>query len=281
MPQHGVSQADILYEIETEGGITRCLAIYGDVSQADVIGPVRSARTYFSNIAVSYDAPLVHCGGSRAALAARYDSGSDKISNWAHMDQASNGAYFYRDSARKSQGYATEHTLFTTGEKLLQGLTAKNYNTVTENSTDFGLTFDSEVSLNGAAANTINVNFLGKKTTTMTYNSSTGLYEAAQYGKEYVDGNSGEVVSFKNVMILYTKQQKISDGKYYRSYYNLTGSGEGLLAIDGKIVPINWSREGLRTDFVYTLTDGTPLTLAEGHTYIAVASTSSAPATYS
>ena len=28
MPQHGVSQADILYEVLAEGGITRCVGIY-------------------------------------------------------------------------------------------------------------------------------------------------------------------------------------------------------------------------------------------------------------
>ena len=64
MPQKGISQADILYEVEVEGDITRCLAIFTDLSKVADIGPVRSARTAFNSLAVSYGAPLIHCGGS-------------------------------------------------------------------------------------------------------------------------------------------------------------------------------------------------------------------------
>lgn len=85
MPQKGVSQADLFYEVEVEGDITRCLAIFTDLSKVADIGPVRSARTAFNSLAVSYGAPLVHCGGSPGlALAGRYDDSYDKIDNWEH-----------------------------------------------------------------------------------------------------------------------------------------------------------------------------------------------------
>ena len=45
-PQSGLSSADIVYEAVAEGGITRFLAVFY-CQDAGVVGPVRSARTYF------------------------------------------------------------------------------------------------------------------------------------------------------------------------------------------------------------------------------------------
>src|SRR5262249_16737537 len=42
-PQSGLSEADTVYEVLAEGGITRFLAIFR-VDNAPVIGPIRSAR---------------------------------------------------------------------------------------------------------------------------------------------------------------------------------------------------------------------------------------------
>ena len=44
MPQRGISAADAIYEYETEGGITRLLAVFADVSKVPEIGSIRSAR---------------------------------------------------------------------------------------------------------------------------------------------------------------------------------------------------------------------------------------------
>ena len=62
LPQHGVTDADIIYELETEGGITRLLGIFSSLEGIGNIGPVRSARSFFNSIALSYTAPIIHCG---------------------------------------------------------------------------------------------------------------------------------------------------------------------------------------------------------------------------
>ena len=62
-PQSGLSQADVVYEALTEGGISRFLAVYL-AGNATSIGPIRSARDYFVNIAAEYNASLVHIGSS-------------------------------------------------------------------------------------------------------------------------------------------------------------------------------------------------------------------------
>lgn len=280
MPQSGLLGADMIYEIETEGGITRLLAIFSELEKVQNIGPVRSARTYFINLAASYDLPLIHCGGSVNALDGRYDE-TNKLNEWDHIDQRFNGSYFYRDKDRRKAGYAYEHTLFTTGEKLLAAVAKKGFDDVYENGTNYGLQFADEVNLNGETANTVTVDFRGKKTTTMTYDADLGLYLASQYGKKHIDENSGETVSYRNVLVLRAKQWSVKEGSYNRSYYNLIGSGEGYFACDGKIVPIKWSRKTVNDQFSYTLADGTPITLGVGRSYIGIIHTGdSAGVTY-
>ena len=275
LPHHGVSAADIFYEAETEGGITRCLAVYSDLSGVGSIGPVRSARTFFNNLSLSYDAPIVHCGGSVRGRNAYADRDGGKITDWEHLDQVYNGSYFFRDQARYSSGYNWEHTLFTTGEDLLRAMDDKGYSTTQEQ--NFGLNFDEEITLNGQAVNKLVVHFRGSKTTTFTYNPDNHLYHTEQYGSTYIDANTGEQMTFRNVMVLYTDQSFRHDGEYSRSYYELVGEGEGVLSIDGQLVNIHWSRSELSEPFVYTLEDGTPVTLGIGSTYIAIAAETSEP----
>lgn len=272
MPQYGISNADILYEIETEGGITRCLAIFTDFTETESLGPVRSARSYFNNVSVAYDATIIHCGGSVPGINGHYSDNGQKISNWAHINEQNNGSYFFRDQERIRNGYNSWDCLFTSGKKMIAALAAKGYDTPYESGIDLGLSFADELDLKGETAQKVTVKFLGSKTTTMTYAPDTGLYEAEQYGKSHVDAGTGETMAYRNVLVLQTKQWKINDGTYYRSFYTLIGSGSGYFACGGKIVPIKWSRETLNDPFSYTLEDGTPLTLGAGKTYVGVVS---------
>lgn len=272
LPQHGIGQADMIYEVETEGGITRLLAIFSDMSAVGNLGPVRSSRSFFNSISAAYDAPIIHCGGSQPGINGHYNDQGQKVPNWAHINEQNNGSYFFRDQSRRNSGYALEHTLFTSGEKLLKGLADKGYNTVYENGVDHGLQFSDDVALAGETANSVTLTFRGTKTTTMTYNADSGLYEASQYKKDWIDANTGDTLRFANVLALYTKQWQKYDGHYYRSYYTLIGEGEGYFACGGQIIPIKWSRESLEKPFVFTMADGSPVSLKAGTTYVGVVS---------
>lgn len=269
LPQHGIASADFMYEVETEGGITRFLAVFSELEGVGSIGPVRSARTFFNNVALSYDAPIVHCGGSVRGRNAYSDRDGGKIDGWEHLDQVNNGSYFFRDNDRYSSGYSWEHTLFTTGEELLRGMAAKDYDM--EKTVDYGLAFDEEPAVDGFVANKLVVNFRNNKTTSFTYDPETRLYGAEQYGITHIDANSGDQMTFRNVMVLYTSQSFRHDGEYSRSYYVLEGEGEGQLAVNGVLAAIKWSRADRNSPFVYTYEDGTPVTLGVGKTYVAIA----------
>ena len=266
LPQYGISQADVFYEIEVEGGITRMLAIFTDLEDVGSIGPVRSARTIFNNIATSYGAPLFHCGGSSYADNRQYDDSGAQIENFKHVNEMDNGQYFFRDLDRYNyQGYAWEHTLFTTGEDMAAALQDKGFDNGEE--LNFGLNFAEKPDFAGDEANEVIVTFRGGKTYTLTYNADTGLYEGAEYGSEHIDAATGEVMQYRNVFVIYATQRV-----NYHSFYDLMGSGSGHFACDGKIIPIKWSRETVYDHFVYTMEDGTPLTLGVGNSYIGIVS---------
>lgn len=269
LPQYGISKADMIYEIETEGGITRLLAIFSDFTDVGTIGPVRSARTFFNNVSASYNIPLVHCGGSYFATKGRYDM-THQLENWEHIDQMTNGSYFFRDKDRLNSGYALEHTLFTTGEDMIEVLTEKQMNVAPAGGVNYGLQFAEDVALNGQAASKIKVTFRGKKTTSFTYDAETGLYKASQYNKDHVDAGANETLAYKNVFVILSEQTMRDEGKYTRSYYDLIGEGKGYFACNGQMISINWSRKTVTDPFVYTMEDGTPLTLGVGSSYVAV-----------
>lgn len=271
LPQHGLNHLDWMFEVETEGGITRCVGIMTDPTIAGAIGPVRSCRTYFLNISVSYNAPLFHCGNSAFASDYQY-SQTDKLSGWDHLDQMGNGGnYFYRDSHRYNNlGYAWEHTLFTSGELLAQGMADHGFDQTSGDPVDYGYRFSQDIALNGQAANSVSIEFLGGKNTTMEYDTDSGLYLAHQHGKDWIDGETGDNAAFRNILVITAVQSKVSSG---HSFYELDGTGDGYFACDGKMIPVKWHHQGVEGPFSFTLEDGTPITLGVGSTYCAIVST--------
>ena len=266
MPQCGISQADILCELEAEGGITRNLALFTDLSHVEKIGPVRSDRTGLNSLAAAFNGIIVHCGGSDFALNGQYGE-NGWIQNWKHIDEMAYGSYFFRDKDRQKAGYAYEHTLFTKGELLEQVLEKTGLDIPVDKSGD--LQFQEGIDLKGETAEKVVVTFKGAKKSTFAYDPATGLYKMNQYGKGNIDGNTGETVAFKNLLVICVDQWLARDGVHV--FYESIGYGEGYAAVNGKIVPIIWSRADVYSPFTFTLADGSPLLLDVGSTYLAMA----------
>lgn len=266
-PQLGISKADIIYEIPVEGGITRMLALYQTVEDVGILGSVRSARPYFVELALGHDAIYVHAGGSQEAYA---DLRSWKVD---HMDGVRGGddaKIFWRDAGRrKNNGY--EHSLITSGEKILEYLAKGKTATAHDSGWQYGQTFvEDGTPTAGEAAEHIKVRFSGYKTGTFDYDASSGKYLVGQYGKEHMDGDTGEQVSAVNVLVLKTSIAVLDDVGRLR--VQTTGEGEGLYFCGGRSVPIRWSREDRNSPFVYALEDGSPLALGRGNSYVCIIS---------
>src|SRR5690606_10910048 len=67
-PQHsGIRSASVVYEALAEGGITRLMLVF-PYQEITRVGPVRSARDYFVDLAEEYGGIYAHAGGSPLAL---------------------------------------------------------------------------------------------------------------------------------------------------------------------------------------------------------------------
>ena len=269
LPQHGLTHANILYEAEIEQGVTGFMAVYSDLSKVSMVGPITKTRTVFNSLALSYDAVLIHSGGSTLAMEGRYDSSTDTIINWKHIDEQATAQYFYRDEQRRNEGYNYAHTLFASGMSLRQGLSETKMDATSGKG--FGLQFVDATAPAGKTAENIIVTFKSGKTTGFVFDMATGKYKMNQIGKDAVDGNTGTTLTFENVIVLYTDQTSSADGTH--EFFDTIGSGEGYLAMNGQIVPILWSRESLRSPITYTHGDGTPISLSVGNSYVAVVGT--------
>ena len=113
--QSGVQDAYIVYELVVEGGITRMMGIYKD-SDASRIGSVRSSRHYYLDYAMENDAIYVHYGWSPQAQA---DISSFRINNINGDPSA-----FWRET---NLGVSSEHTAFTSMEKIRATIDKKGY----------------------------------------------------------------------------------------------------------------------------------------------------------
>ncbi|MBQ8264819.1 MAG: DUF3048 domain-containing protein [Oscillospiraceae bacterium] len=275
LPHHGVSQADLIFELPVEGGITRMLGIFTDMDNIDKIGSVRSLRPYYADIAAAYDAVLVHAGYSIDAIIRKNVLGLD------NMDGITDGGgaeAFARDEERYAAGIGVEHTLFGTGPSIKAYAEKVGYELSVSEEYDSGLRFaESAAPSGGQNAGKLTVNF-GYKTTEFSYDAEKGVYTAFQLDSDYIDGNTGEKVEFANILALDTSVY-IYDEENHLSI-DLVGEGEGIFASGGKAVPIKWERADEHAPFRFYLADGSELLLGRGISYVAVYSDRSGDVTF-
>lgn len=268
-PQLGISQADVIYEVPAEGGITRMLGLFQSLDGVGTLGSIRSTREYYLELALGHDALLVHAGGSPAAY--------QKIPAWGvdNMDGVNGGSdakIFWRDpERRKTMRY--EHTLVTSGEAIQGYLDQGHFRREHPAGYIWNQVYEENAAPSGGTeATQITVKFSNYKTGTFAYDPERREYLAGQYGGAYLDGATGEQVHAANVLVLETSISNVSGDTAGRINVKLTGSGRGTFFCGGRSVPIQWSKADRNSPFVYTREDGTPLVLQQGKSYICILS---------
>ncbi len=271
LPQLGVSLADIIYEVPAEGGITRMLAVFQTVKDVGTIGSIRSARLYYAELATGHDAIYVHAGGSEEAY--------KNIRGWKmnHIDGVEGGpkddVCFWREKSRTSAGVPFEHTLMTSGERIMTYLGKGYFPTEHKSGYSYPQEFvEDGTPENGSPAGDVVMKFSGYKTTEFVYDKDSGLYKinhkVNKTSGEYVDGNTGEQVGVTNLLVLETSTKVLdSEG---RLRVVTVGNGKGTYFCGGKSIPIKWSRADRNQPLVYTLENGEALKLGKGHSYVCI-----------
>lgn len=272
LPQLGVGQADVIYEIVAEGGITRMMGLFQDIQGVGDLGSIRSARDYYVNLAYGHDAIYVHAGGSPQAYEAIKGWGVSAID----FVNGPCGVESWRDANRRANaGY--EHSLLTSSTNLVEQMPSW-FRQEHKDDYQVGWTFDEQLPAGGEAAAELTVPFSTYKTGHFTYDQESGQYAISQHinGNDhtYVDGNTDEPVLVSNVLVLYTDISIIAGDSAGRMSVRTTGSGDGLLLRDGQLYPITWQRDSKSSCYRFLGETGEEIALKPGSSYINVVKSS-------
>ena len=256
--QTGVGSADIVYETEVEGGITRLMAVYQDISKLDKIGTVRSARYPYVDLAMGHNAVYIHCGQDPTYCAPHLND-VDDIS----IDTNSKGA------KRIANGLASEHTLYALGADLWSNINGR-FDTKAKSNKSW-VTFAAEnekLTLSGGSAASVSVPFPAS-TTKFTYSEGSGLYtRLSKSGEVLTDYYTSEATEVKNVFILLTTISNYPDGKHRK--VELT-SGDGYYITNGTYTFIKWSKGNDSDSLKFTDTEGNDLKVSAGSSWVCIA----------
>lgn len=276
-PHRGISQADVLFEMKVEGGITRFLALFHqDYESIPEVGPVRSARDQFLQMLIPSWGFYVHDGPAQ-----------NQPANWMLRDyeynefdlQPSYSGLAWRDQTRLNSGYALEHTEFTDGEHIA--------NVIENNELDMQRTYNSPIfafhpyneprrELEDGNLDEIGIIHSSSYRTIFHYNSANNSYDMSQFNssrgivQETIDENTGEQLAFDNVLVLFAPMTL-----YYNSPLVKVDFGRqsvGYYFNGGQFELIRWSKSAPDQPLRLYVGDGSEETLYlnPGTSYIAV-----------
>lgn len=259
--QSGLQDAYIIYEIIVEGGITRYLALFQNVN-VERIGSVRSVRHYYLDYVLENDAFLAHNGQSPQAGRDFSRLGIDRI-------EVNNTKTGWRDKTLK---VSSEHTLFTSTEKLASGIGNKR----TERKNDYLLKYnvdsiDLSSKENVIDAKNVSVKYSSTITSSYEYDETAKVYKRFVNGKVHKDYVTGNQYTFKNIIVYAVANYNLNDveSKGRQEIENI-GSGKGYYISEGKAVPITWSKPSRSAQTVYKFENGENLVVNDGNTFIQI-----------
>jgi hypothetical protein len=255
-PQSGLDKADLVYEILAEGDITRFVAVYQ--SQTAVkIGPVRSMRPYFAEIARGLQGAYFHAGGSQDAFQ------FVKRFNVREVDQIYGGSkYFWRASDRKMP-----HNLYTSSKLLQQAVADKGWDDAW---TGLGFTYsDKPATKGGEKVDSVKMNYIQGYYVGYNWDAKQKKFIRTMLNDVHKDRETGTPLYANNIIIA-RAVHKIVDS-YGRRNVNVIGPGEGYLLQDGKIIPVTWKSA---YGHIRVYDEDKELTLVPGKTWIHVVSES-------
>ena len=289
MPQAGLEQADIVYEIIVEGGETRLMIVMKN-KKIDQIGPLRSARHYFLDYALENDAIYVHYGQSPQA---KSDISKLSIADINGINESTKN--FWRVSSR----YAP-HNAVTSTERINAIIKRENYRTTSSKGNvlnyvgdEFDLpdikeeTSQKNTNKNEVAnetgeenqteakvtniANTVIIPYSSFNTVKYTYNKETKTYTRYSRDKKQTDWNTGKTVTTKNIIITKCKNTTLNDGsdKGRQTLDNIK-TLDGYYITNGKYIPITCEKPSRSSKTIYRDLDGNEIKVNDGKTFIQI-----------
>jgi hypothetical protein len=282
-PQSGLSNADVIFEAVAEGGVTRFLAIFY-CQDAKIVGPVRSARVYFIDFLGGFGAyPLyAHVGGANTPGPA--DAlGQIEDMEWAvynDLNQFSIGFPTYWRDYERLPNVATEHTMYSTTEKLWSEGVKRGLTNVDKEGEawdkDFApWLFKEEAKKKSSQTSKISYGFWDSQKSfdvAWSYDAKANSYLRSNAGKKHLDKNTGEQLSVKNLVVAQMDESVARDGYDQGQHllYGTKGEGPALIFQDGGVIEGRWQKKDRFSQIVFVNENDEEIKFNRGPIWISV-----------
>jgi len=257
-PQAGLVQADVVYEEIVEGGLTRLLAVFHSQS-ADVVGPIRSARSTDVPLLTPLREPIFAWSGANSAFAAL-------IRSVAIRDiglEAQPGAYI-----RATDRPAPSNLMTSTDELygLVDSDEAAGPNPILVHVVP-GESFNG-----GVPARGVEIDY-GATVVAHEWDESIGGWVRTQNASPHVDTN-GEAIAPENVIVQFVRYRDTglvdASGAFVPEAV-LEGGGDAWIFSAGNLVTGTWSKANVTAPAQYLDDAGEVVRLTAGRTWILLA----------
>ncbi len=281
-PSYGISQADILYEIMEEGGISRQMAIIPNWTGLSRIGNLRSCRLYYIYAAKEWDPILIHFGGVAYMKGVINGPDMNNISGtyeYGVGGKAPGAGQFFRSNDRTAP-----HNAYISASGVQKACVQQGYSTNLRagyyNSKHFtfadGVNTLSDAPGAQSATNIDLSEIFPYSKSKFTYNASQGVYYKSIHGGAQTDAINGKQISFANVIIQNTKWKQL-DKKGYLGFTMIDSTEDGYYFTKGKCIHITWKKTGDYAPTKYYDDAGNEIKLNTGKTYIGIAQKGKSP----
>lgn len=238
-PATGLNDADLVYGIEVEGGLSRLMAVFDTNHLPATVGPVRSARETDLQLLAQYDRPALAFSGAQSQLLPVIKA--DK----SIVPVAGTGAFF------RNPDRSAPHNEFLHTKGVADGAGIAK---------DIGLRFSAKAPAGGAAG------------TSATAAMPSARFSFTWNGTRYrvaMDGSSSPWTT-DNVIIQHVqvKESRFHSRTGFVPFSRTVGSGAATVLRDGKAYRAHWNRPSESAGTSYTLDGGAAATLHPGRTWI-------------
>ncbi len=255
-PQSGLSQADVVYEIQVEGGILRLMAIFS-TQFPEKVGPIRSARIPFVQKVAEWGIGIAHYG---AAGTGQGDAQALLVQTKPVMRydgvRAINSEFFFRTTDRYAPHNAYIRLNEAVGKAPLMNLKAM-------------FQFDTDFPVGGSDTLSFDITYGPGYIINYTYDPYTLKYTRSINSVVQVDANNNQTIQVKNVIVQYVTHQIVEKVGYVLVDFSSTNVAHFF--IQGKHVIGTWKYNPETKITDYFDDAGVLMKIKPGNTWITVA----------
>lgn len=253
----GIQDSYINYEMLTENGKTKILALYKD-TEVGIIGPVAKGDHYFIDYALEHKAVMASFGMTE------YTEKLVNSEDYDYINGEVDSAAFMQDKEE------TAHNIYTSTNRLASMIETKKYKDTSSSWDGFKYSTE-EINLEetgGKKASYINLKYSVNETRAYKYDSKNKYYLRFNNEDEDNDRKTNEQLHFKNIIIIYITPDTVPRENILN--INTVGKGEGYYVTNGYRIPIKWEKSSQTAKTEFTDEDGKTLKVNDGNTIIQI-----------